>query len=625
MKKISISVTLLSAFAMLTGCGSNSDTPNTASPAGKAFFRSAQNCSDMQDYFKKYMVHYRSQDVSRSPTLPSSSPGNASPTSSEASNPSAAPSPTAGVIQSDSSYADNERKLLYSFDKQNRLRIYKAAPLSEAGLLSQLSLDFSPKEILTLDGGNKKYVLVFGNIAAPIVDAVPTSGVSPSMVTSDYPDQKTVLTVIDVTTPQTPTITQQHIQDGSFMEARALPESGQIVWSSNAYVDPSNFQVKAASFTGQDCSNILLYENEEVNRYYPASLSAYTITKLDLNSANPEVSSKSLISGGWNNLFSVNLQHVFLAQSVTFSDNPTSELFMFNLPKTGKALELEASGSLAGYIGNQFFLDEKDSFIRVFHYVPLPNAMMMQEIRKQLSPQSPAASGNYLSVLEKSGGNLVSKSSFGPFEENESPFAARFMGKLACIITFENIDPLTCFDLSNPANPQKLGALEIAGVSFHLENINSEFLLGIGMSGDGSLVANLFDIRDPSHPRLSSQKPLNLPGTHPYSSVFYDYRSLSKDPNEYSYALPFSEYRTEDQRQFSAVALFKVDKNLGEIIVREGIRRDITLPSNASAWEDYNLIARAHFFGDALACVSNKDLQLYDRWDLSLHLSSSLE
>lgn len=622
MKKIQLHLALLSFVAFTTSCGSNSEAPNTTT--GKAFFRESQNCQDLKSYMNDHASQSRSQDSNSVPMLPIPALGTPSSTSEAMpANPSTAPSPSAGVIQSDYSYADNERELLYIIDKRNRLKIYKAAPIAEAALLSQLDLDFNAQEILTLDISNKKYAIVFGNILAPLHE-----GMLPlrrAVSTSDYPLQKTVLAVIDVSQAQAPSLIQQHIQDGSFVEARALPETGQIVWSSSGVVNPSNFEIAASSFTGTDCSDILLYENKESDRVYPTYLNFYTLAQLNLSSPNPAVTSKSLITGAWSSILSVNPQHIFLTQSATNFENPKSEIFMFNIPKTDKALELEASGTVPGYLLNQFFLDEKDSYVRVFHNVS-SNNLPTQGLRQNLSPGSTAFSvGNYLSILEKKGQELVSKAISGPFEETESPYAARFMGKLACIITFERIDPLTCFDLSDPAHPKQLGALEIEGVSFHLENVGSELLLGIGRDGQGGVVANLFDISDPNHPRLASQKRLNPTDTYATSAAFYDYRTLSKKPSEWSYALPFTEYESASQRQYSTVALFKIDVSTREIIVRDGVRTDITLPENASVWEDYDFVQRAHFIGDSLACLSTHQIRLYDQGDLSVHLANFLE
>ena len=44
---------------------------------------------------------------------------------------------------------------------------------------------------------------------------------------------------------------------------------------------------------------------------------------------------------------------------------------------------------------------------------------------------------------------------------NESVYSVRFIGPRAYVVTFERIDPFYIYDLSDPANPAKLGELEV--------------------------------------------------------------------------------------------------------------------------------------------------------------------
>ena len=44
---------------------------------------------------------------------------------------------------------------------------------------------------------------------------------------------------------------------------------------------------------------------------------------------------------------------------------------------------------------------------------------------------------------------------------NESVMAVRFIGPRAYIVTFERTDPFYIFDLTDPAEPKKLGELEV--------------------------------------------------------------------------------------------------------------------------------------------------------------------
>jgi uncharacterized secreted protein with C-terminal beta-propeller domain len=87
----------------------------------------------------------------------------------------------------------------------------------------------------------------------------------------------------------------------------------------------------------------------------------------------------------------------------------------------------------------------------------------------------------------------------------ERIFAVRYLGDLAAVVTFRQVDPLYLVDLSNPAAPRVTGELKIPGVSRYLHPLGEDHLLGVGQDGtdDGRLTGvqiSLFDISDRAAP-----------------------------------------------------------------------------------------------------------------------------
>jgi hypothetical protein len=81
--------------------------------------------------------------------------------------------------------------------------------------------------------------------------------------------------------------------------------------------------------------------------------------------------------------------------------------------------------------------------------------------------------------------------------------ASRFDGNRVYVVTFLQIDPLWVVDLSDPARPRIAGSVDVTGWSTYIEPIDDR-LVTVGV--DGSRVAvSLFDVRDPSAPRLLSR------------------------------------------------------------------------------------------------------------------------
>ncbi len=103
---------------------------------------------------------------------------------------------------------------------------------------------------------------------------------------------------------------------------------------------------------------------------------------------------------------------------------------------------------------------------------------------------------------------------------NESLYGVRFLGDRAYAVTFEQIDPLYCIDLSDPADPRIAGELEITGFSDFLHPVSDDLLLGLGFAGNGSVKLELYDVSDIERP-LSRGSAL-LGGRGSYSEAIYD-------------------------------------------------------------------------------------------------------
>ena len=96
---------------------------------------------------------------------------------------------------------------------------------------------------------------------------------------------------------------------------------------------------------------------------------------------------------------------------------------------------------------------------------------------------------------------------------NEQLFGVRFLGERAYAVTFEQIDPLYAFDLSDPADPLVAGTLEVAGVSDFLHPVTNELLLGLGRAASGGIKLELFDVSNIDQPLSVGSDILGGPGS----------------------------------------------------------------------------------------------------------------
>lgn len=86
----------------------------------------------------------------------------------------------------------------------------------------------------------------------------------------------------------------------------------------------------------------------------------------------------------------------------------------------------------------------------------------------------------------------------------ESLRSVRYDGDRAYAITAEQTDPLFTIDLSDPANPQQVGELEIPGWVYHMEP-RGDRILALGFDPahqDGSINVSLFDVSNFAAPTL---------------------------------------------------------------------------------------------------------------------------
>ncbi|GCA66862.1 hypothetical protein KGMB01110_12980 [Mediterraneibacter butyricigenes] len=168
--------------------------------------------------------------------------------------------------------------------------------------------------------------------------------------------------------------------------------------------------------------------------------------------------------------------------------------------KEGK-LKGVAQTKIWGQVKDSFCIDEYDGNLRlvttvnpVYHYgkdggIELYDASVEEN-----------GSSNALYILDK---KLNVTGKIEKLAPNEEVYSARFMGKTAYFVTYEQVDPLFSADLSDPQNPKILGALKIPGFSDYLHGYGEGRLLGIGMETDEAgaqdgVKLSLFDISDPT-------------------------------------------------------------------------------------------------------------------------------
>jgi uncharacterized secreted protein with C-terminal beta-propeller domain len=257
-----------------------------------------------------------------------------------------------------------------------------------------------------------------------------------------------------------------------------------------------------------------------------------------------------------------------------------------------------ASGSVDGYLLNQFSMDEHEGMLRV------------------ASTTSPSGWGggtdseSQVTILRPIGDGLVRIGSVGGLGETEQIYSVRFMGDVGYVVTFRQTDPLYTLDLTDPRAPKKSGELKIPGYSAYLHPVGDGLLMGVGQDADedgrvlGTQVS-LFDVRDISDPErldtftLSSGSNSEVEYNH-HAFLFWEDTAV----------IPVQQYWWEDDKDdvfMGAVALRVGDdgrlSDLGEIVHPGG---------NSADWDWSAQILRSVVVGQSLYTVSGKGVMKTD-------------
>jgi len=247
-----------------------------------------------------------------------------------------------------------------------------------------------------------------------------------------------------------------------------------------------------------------LFECDSLFR--PATASDWavlSVVHLDLDDDGP-VTATGLIADGWTVYASK--KSLYVAQTSDWwwwgftPTDMTTSIHKFELdPSQPKPVRYAASGSVDGWILDQFALSEHDGFLRVA-------TTEFDWWWGTTSDEEPASS---VSVLADDGwGKLREVGHIGGLGPGERIFAVRFMGAKGYIVTFEQIDPLYTLDLSDPYFPKVLGELKVTGFSSYLHPIGDDWLLTVGQEADEDgrvigLAVSVFDVRDLANPKLA--------------------------------------------------------------------------------------------------------------------------
>lgn len=360
--------------------------------------------------------------------------------------------------------------------------------------------------------------------------------------------------------------------------------------------------------------------------YRPPQVSQYNILSLvHLDTQTNELNNKGLMSDGWT--IYASSENLYVAQSSRWwwwgagDMDMTSQIHKFDL-QGEDGPEYASSGSVDGWIYDQFALSEYDGHLRVAT-TDFNNWWTSSE-----DDEEPA--NNIFVLRDDNKGQLRTVGSLTGLAPGERIYATRMMGSKGYVVTFEQIDPLFTIDLSNPEAPEVKGELKIPGYSAYLHPMGPDHLLAVGVDGDdqgnlGGVAISVFDVSDFANPTLAHKHVISDEDNWSWSEALYDHHAFTFHRGVLSIPAYSWDYSQDGYSYFSGILSFAVDgsegiEEIGRVNHLDLVQDSECLYSRWYGYEEevcgdwgwYASVRRSVYIEDNLFSISNYGIKVND-------------
>jgi uncharacterized secreted protein with C-terminal beta-propeller domain len=209
-----------------------------------------------------------------------------------------------------------------------------------------------------------------------------------------------------------------------------------------------------------------------------------------------------------------------------------TQIYRFDVSQPGPPRYV-ASGSVPGYLLNQYAMSEWNGYLRVAtttgtSWAVADGAPPAPSGTSGTSGEQPSSSSVY--ELTTSAPVMQTAGVVAGLGTMERIYAVRFMGPVGYVVTFRQTDPLYTLDLSDPAHPRVVGALALTGYSAYLHPVSTTRLIGVGQNADSvghvlGAQVSLFDVSDLAQPsRLATYglaSSVSAAGMDPHAFLYW--------------------------------------------------------------------------------------------------------
>ena len=542
--------------------------------------------------------------------------------------------------------------------------IIRAYPVFEATILAQFRITNVSISNIFIRGDR---LVVFGNTGGYYGYPLLEGDMKVGAISQDSwwgGISQTAVNVYDLAERAAPALVKEIRIDGGYFDARLIGEYVYLVATEYTYnilyaVDETNYTLNVPQISIDNETQSI--PADDIYYVDVPELSDTMTNVISLNLDTNDVVEKSFMLGSsqtmyvsQNNIFLASLHYPYYpmlyrtgAESTTAEDQETTILHKISID-TGSVTYI-AQGEVPGHILNQFSMDEHNGFFRI---ATTSGNNWMES----------SQTSNNIYILDDT---LAQVSKIENIAPGESIYAARFLGDRAYLVTFVQVDPLFCIDLSDPYNPRILGELKIPGYSEYLHPYDETHIIGIGKEVDPSIDADkvhtpgavyytailglklaLFDVSDIEHPVEEAKIVIGNRGTD--SPALYDHKAFLFDREKELLIIPVSLYEIpqnkldsvndtgitqfeSDWGQFSFQGAYVYHLSLENGFDYQGRITHQTPEQMQQSTDSYwywgsssTDITRTLFIGDVLYTISDSMVKMNNLGDLSEISSISL-
>lgn len=352
--------------------------------------------------------------------------------------------------------------------------------------------------------------------------------------------EKTNVHIYDIEDIYNPKKIKTFSQSGNFPKTRMI--GSQLYVISNVYTFESETAEDFRMFTEEDGIETEIPANSIQYCDGNTETNCLIIGTIDIDKIKRTADTKAFF--GCGSTVYCNDKNLYIAIHNLFSDNQIGT-GIIKAELDPKKIEFTEMTETKGFIHNQFSMDEKDGYLRV---------------------ATTDENGNNLYVFDD---NLQKVGEITGLAKGEAVKAARYIGNMCYLITYEQTDPLFVIDISNPREPIVKGSVEITGFSSQLHPVDENKIIGIGYSESFGIKLVLFDISNASEPKVLDTYELN--GDYARSNAQNNHKAIVVNNDKDYIAIDYFNYLEENQKVESGVLLFNAKDNKINILNKKEI------------------------------------------------------